>query len=51
VVVTDRSPGGEVVVELAGGVQTLDAVTARMIQLELSETTRVDESDDSDKGR
>jgi DtxR family Mn-dependent transcriptional regulator len=51
VVVTDRSPGGVVVVELAGGVQTLDAVTARMIQLELSETTRVDESDDSDKGR
>lgn len=51
VVVTDRSPGGEVVVELAGGVQTLDAVTASMIQLELSETTRVDESDDSDKGR
>lgn len=51
VVVTDRSSGGEVVVELAGGVQTLDAVTARMIQLELSETTRVDESDDSDKGR
>ena len=51
VVVTDRSPGGEVVVELAGGVQTLDAVTASMIQLELSETTRVDESDDSAKGR
>ena len=48
VVVTDRSPGGEVVVHVAGGVQTLDAVTARMIQLELSETTRVDESDDSD---
>ena len=48
VVVTDRSPGGEVVVQVAGGVQTLDAVTARMIQLELSETTRVDESDDSD---
>ncbi|MGB5302794.1 MAG: metal-dependent transcriptional regulator [Gemmatimonadota bacterium] len=48
VVVTDRSPGGEVVVQVAGGLQTLDAVTARMIQLELSETTRVDESDDSD---
>lgn len=48
VVVTDRSPGGEVVVQVAGGVQTLDAVTARMIQLELSETTRVDERDDSD---
>ena len=48
VVVTDRSPGGDVVVHVAGGVQRLDAVTARMIQLELSETTRVDESDDSD---
>ena len=48
VVVTDRSPGGDVVVHVAGGVQRLDAVTARMIQLELSETTRVDERDDSD---
>ena len=51
VVVTDRSPDGDVVVRVAGGVQTLDAVTAALIRLERSETTRVDESDDSDKGR
>ena len=50
-VVTDRSPEGDVVVRIAGGAVTLDAVTAGLIRLERSQTTRVDESDDSDKGR
>ena len=51
VVVTDRSPKGDVVVRIAGGAVTLDAVTAGLIRLERSQTTRVGESDDSDKGR
>lgn len=50
-VVTDRSPEGDVVVRIAGGAVTLDAVTAGLIRLERSQTTRVGESDDSDKGR
>ena len=50
-VVTNRSPEGDVVVRIAGGAVTLDAVTAGLIRLERSQTTRVDESDDSDKGR
>ena len=50
-VVTDRLPGGDVVVRIGDDEQTLDAVTAGLIQVERIETTRVDEDHDSDKSR
>lgn len=51
VVVTRRSPDGDVAVRVAGADQELSAATAGLIRLERSDTPRVDESDDSDKGR
>jgi DtxR family Mn-dependent transcriptional regulator len=51
VVVTHRSPNGDVVVRVAGEDQELSAATAGLIRLERSDTPRVGESDDSDKGR
>ena len=51
VVVTHRSPNGDVVVRVAGEDQELSAATAGLIRLERSDTPRVGENDDSDKGR
>lgn len=51
VVVTARSPEGDIVVRIGEDEKRLDAVTAGLIRLERSETTRVDERDDRDKSR
>jgi DtxR family Mn-dependent transcriptional regulator len=50
-VVTGTSEEGDVTVRIGEGEHRLDAATAGLIRLERNESTPVDESDDSDKGR
>ena len=51
VVVTGTSVEGDVTVRIGGDEHRLDGATAGLIRLERNESTPVDESDDSDKGR
>jgi DtxR family Mn-dependent transcriptional regulator len=50
-IVTDASAAGDVTVLIEGDERRLDAVTASLIRLERIESTPVDDSDDSVKGR